>query len=322
MASDLPVLCSNKSGMKKLTENKANYFDPYSIHKIESSIQNIYNSKKVRLLNAKNTQKVAKKFNWKKTSFLTFDYIYSIHSNTINKNNISNKNHFKNYIANYQPLKFIKKNIFILSYSANFFLGTLLFYFLYFFSADKVFSLNYILTTSSCILLTQIFSANARNLILAENSNLLALRTLVFRIFLSFFIIFINYVISTFLVGINDPNLIIFSSLLVCFCWIREINVAVAEINNNSKYEFINLILFITFFIYFIINSLINFSEVNFYWFVALYSIIIIKDNCFNLFGKFTLKKLDISGIINNLNYYELSFLSGFFSHSQILLYV
>ena len=46
MASDLPVLCSNKSGMKKLTENKANYFDPHSIRKIESSIQKIYPLKK------------------------------------------------------------------------------------------------------------------------------------------------------------------------------------------------------------------------------------------------------------------------------------
>ena len=45
MASNLPVLCSNKSGMKKLTENQADYFDPHSINKIEKSIKKLYLSK-------------------------------------------------------------------------------------------------------------------------------------------------------------------------------------------------------------------------------------------------------------------------------------
>ena len=250
-----------------------------------------------------------------KTSEETFNYISEISNNI----NFENKNKSKatiiKKIKNFDLNEILKKNIFILSYSTNFFLGIFLFYFLYFFSPNKIFPLNYILSTSSCLLLTQIFSANARNIILAENSVFLATRSSILRIILSSGIILMNFIISKSLIGINDNSLIFFSSLLVCSCWIREINVAKAEIINNLKSETINLILFSLFFIFFFFNYLISPSKFDFYLFICLYSIITLKDVYEYLIEKFSINKINLFYSFKNLNFnlLEFSFLSGFF---------
>ena len=235
MASDLVVLSSNKSGLNLTSENKALYFNPLYVDSIKKSILNyIKLDIKIRDKNAKETKKIAKKYNWRNTSNLTFDFLKKINNSKSNldiKKIITKNNFFKNKIKD-----FYIQNIFIYSYSINFFTPIALF-FTFYLSGYKNLSVQYAIILSVAGFFTQIFSANARNLVLADNNNKEVLNIILFRLFISFVILFIGYfVLNKFY--IIDTLVLVFSFLLVSFTWIKEIVIASSENKKTKKFEF------------------------------------------------------------------------------------
>lgn len=235
MASDLVVLSSKKSGLNLTSENKALYFDPLDVSSIKKSILNYINlDKKVRDKNAKETKKIAKKYTWRNTSNLTFNFLSKIKNSKSNVDikKIFNKNNFlKNKIKD-----FYIQNIFIYSYSINFFTPIALF-FTFYLSGYKNLSVQYAIILSVAGFFTQIFSANARNLVLADNNNREVLNIILFRLFISFVIVLIGYYILNKFYNID--YLVLFSSfLMVSFTWIKEIVIASSENKKTKKFEF------------------------------------------------------------------------------------
>ena len=235
MASDLVVLSSKKSGLNLTSENKGLYFDPLDVGSIKKSILNYINlDTKIRDKNAKDTKKIAKKYSWKNTSNLTFNFLSKIKNSksNIDIKKILNKNYFfKNKIKD-----FYIQNIFIYSYSINFFTPIALFFTLYL-SGYKNLSVQYAIILSVAGFFTQIFSANARNLVLADNNNREVLNIILFRLFISFIILFIGYFVLNKFYKI-DYFVLVSSFLLVSFTWIKEIVIASSENNKTKKFEF------------------------------------------------------------------------------------
>ncbi len=242
MASDLVVLSSKKSGLNLTSENKAFYFDPLDVKSIKKSIINFINSdEKIKDKNVKETKKIAKKYSWSNTSNLTFDFLSKIKSKKSGlgiKKFINKKYFFKNIIKN-----FYLQNIFIYSYSINFFTPIAIF-FIFYLNDYKDLSVQYAIILSVTSFFTQIFSANARNLVLVDNNNKEVLNIILFRLFISLIIVLIGYLIFNQFYKIN--NFILISSfLLVCFTWIKEIAIASSENNKTKKFEFFVQIFYI-----------------------------------------------------------------------------
>ena len=236
MASDLAVLSSKKSGLNFTSENKAFYFDPLDVKSIKKSIIDFVNSdKKIIDKNVKETKKIAKKYTWSNTSNLTFDFL-SKKLNTKKselgiKQIINKKYFFKNIIKN-----FYLQNIFIYSYSINFFTPIAIF-FIFYLNGYKNLSVQYAIILSVTSFFTQIFSANARNLVLADNNNKEVLNIILFRLFISLIIVFMGYLIFNQFYKI-DYFILTSSFLLVSFTWIKEIAIASSENNKTKKFEF------------------------------------------------------------------------------------
>ncbi len=235
MASDLVVLSSKKSGLNLTSENKAIYFDPLDVGSIKKSILNYINlDTKIRDKNAKDTKKIAKKYSWRNTSNLTFNFLSKIKNSKSNidiKKILNKKNFFKNKIKD-----FYIQNIFIYSYSINFFTPIALF-FTFYLSDYKNLSVQYAIILSVAGFFTQIFSANARNLVLADNNNREVLNIILFRLFISSIILFIGYFVLNKFYKI-DYLVLVSSFLLVSFTWIKEIVIASSENNKTKKLEF------------------------------------------------------------------------------------
>ena len=155
MASDLAVLSSKKSGLNFTSENKAFYFDPLDVKSIKKSIIDFVNSdKKIIDKNVKETKKIAKKYTWSNTSNLTFDFLSKIKykkSELGIKQIINKKYFFKNIIKN-----FYLQNIFIYSYSINFFTPIAIF-FIFYLNGYKNLSVQYAIILSVTSFLLKFF---------------------------------------------------------------------------------------------------------------------------------------------------------------------
>ena len=139
-----------------------------------------------------------------------------------------------------------KINITSLNYFLNGFFPTILM-FIYFFNNEKIQASEIGILSSLIIVLLSIFSSNKRNLILSQQSNKLFNETLLFRII--FFIpISLFYIIYLFYFEMmNAFNLIIF--FLFFSLWINEILLVREEIDKNVKKIYLNIFLFISYFI-------------------------------------------------------------------------
>ena len=79
MASNLAIISSNKSGLNLTSRNKAIYFDPLNVKSIKRSITKFLNLNDLeRRKNSIETKKIAKNYDWKKTSNLTFTFLKKI----------------------------------------------------------------------------------------------------------------------------------------------------------------------------------------------------------------------------------------------------
>ena len=248
MASNLAILTSDLSGLKKTTENKAIYFNPWDVNSIYSALIKYDKlSKKQIIKNQKNTTRIASNFNWKVCADQTFFYINKIFKSNKEKiNKISNDNIKLNFLS------FWKKNIFIFAYSLNFFIPIALFFIFYLFG-QKTLSVQYAIILAAASFVTQFLSANLRNIIIADKIKDI-IDIIVFRTFVSILIISIG---SFLIYSIYNFNLYIIISALsiVTLSWIKEIALTNSEINNKLKPETIFqslsiLVIILTLFIY------------------------------------------------------------------------
>ena len=203
-----------------------------------------------------------------------------------------------------------KINITSLNYFLNGFFPTILM-FIYFFNNEKIKASEIGILSSLIILLLSIFSSNKRNLILSQQSNKLFNETLLFRII--FFIpISLFYIIYLFYFEmINTFNLIIF--FLFFSLWINEILLVREEINKNVKKIYLNIFLFISYFILLqiqFIKGLDHFEIVNL--FLAIFLLFPALKYFFKLINRaigFNITKIK-EALYNNI--FSFSFISSF----------
>ena len=241
MASNLPVLCSNKSGMDVTTEKKAIYFNPWDFESIKASIEKyIYSSQDIKEQNSKVTTQIAKKYSWKITTDKTFSFIKKT---CFKKTKIKFFNKF-NFGLLEKIRNLYSNNYAINSYFFNFFSPMLIFYIIYF-NGDQDLSVQYAIIISFSAFVTQLFSANLRNIIITDKPHKI-LYLIIQRITLS--VIFIILGLLFFDNYFPDFNTIIvfLSFLMICTNWSKELVIAFSEINNkrnfNLIYQFLNVI--------------------------------------------------------------------------------
>ena len=233
MASDLAVSTSSKSGLKFTSENKAIYFNPLNVESIQKSILRFINSNKIlKNNNIMQTKAIAKKYDWNLTSNSTFKFIRDTYlaKKSLKKDSILKKKSFIKKIKN-----IYSENLFIYSYSINFFTPIATF-FLFYLSGFKNISVQYAIILSIVSFFTQVFSANARNLILADRDKNV-LKTIYFRSSLSLLIVVIGGILVNTFYEI-DPIVLISPFLLVTLTWVKEIAIAAAENLLSKKSEF------------------------------------------------------------------------------------
>lgn len=308
MASDLYILSSNKSGLNLTSENKAIYFDPLSVVSIKKSIikfKNLSNLKKYE--NKNKTKSIAKKYKWGKTSDATFKFLKKINDSRY----ISEKKLFSkiNFFERLKNIYF--ENIFITSYSINFFTPISIF-FIFYLSGFKNISVQYAIILSIASFFTQIFSANARNIILADKSNKSVLSTIYYRAMLSSLIIGAGSICLNLFYEL--PLAVLVSPLLlVSLSWIKEISIASSENSDNKFYEFIFQIYYIiTFSICFFLYYY-NINEIYLLVFpIAVLAELIVRIKILTTNKEFNLKEIlgNFGSITQQLS---LAFWSGFF---------
>lgn len=309
MASDLAVLSSNKSGLNYTSGKKAIYFDPLNIESIKNSLLKFINLNETeKIINIKNTKKIAKNYNWRKTSNLTFQFLkknfFNLEKPKKKKITSKEKLIFKNYKYNYL------ENLFIYSYSINFFTPIAIFFLLYL-NGFKEIAVQYGIVLSIGSFFTQIFSANARNLIIADKYKNI-FNFIYFRSILSLFILlFASYFINKF----YDFNLIVLVSslLLVVLTWIKEIFIAEAENSKKIKIEFISQLYYLISFSLFLIFYLLE----NDYRYLFFFPIFILIELSYRVISTNKIKFFKV----NNLNFIKdkfrlnlnVAFWSGFY---------
>jgi glycosyltransferase involved in cell wall biosynthesis len=237
MASGCAILCSKKSGLDVTSGKKAIYFNPVSSNSIKKAIIKFLNinSKKIKIKNHE-IFKVASQYDWKITSIKTFNFINEIFLKKTKYKKIK-KN--KIFALDYLKRGYLS-NIYIFSYIINFFTPMYIFYLLYFFEKNKEITVDYAVFLSIGSFVTQFFSTNLRNLIIADSSKVLVYSGLIFRFLLTLILLFILIKISHITYFIFDAVLL--SALLVFSTWIREIAIANSENNKNTLIEIISQI--------------------------------------------------------------------------------
>lgn len=159
------------------------------------------------------------------------------------------------------------------------------------------------------IIFTQIFSSNARSLVISQKTDIPLQSFIFFRILISFFILFLNFIVINYYNFIYI-NLLSQLSLLIILQWLNELILTHFEINKKNKeiyfYLFLKLI-----FLFLII--------VNFIFLQKLVLTFIIFNSFFFLFflrfflkiNKKTLYKVNVSKLLKN-SLSSLSFFSSF----------
>ncbi len=173
-----------------------------------------------------------------------------------------------------------------ITYSLNLFIPTLIMLIFSFFQKyDLVAEMSILIGAN--IIFTQIFSANARALIIKNKDEFLIKNSIKFRLYISFFLLILNLIILKFLNTSYYTDLILIA-VIILTQWIIEINLTSLEINKNiSKFKIYNsisifiiifvcislllklditysLVLYCLFLFYFIVNDLRN-KKINFF---------------------------------------------------------
>ena len=172
--------------------------------------------------------------------------------------------------------------------------------------------MQYAIILSIASFFTQIFSANTRNIILADKTNKNILNIICYRVVLSLIIIFFGFYIVKEFYGISE--VIVFSSFfLVCLSWTKEIFIAFSENKNSLKNEILFQVFYVStfsicLFLYFITND---------YNYIFIIPLILLVE----LFGRLNIlikkKRFNLKSIYFTLNYItpklSIAFWSGFF---------
>ncbi len=111
------------------------------------------------------------------------------------------------------------------------------------------------------LLLTQVFSANARSLLLYNRENIYYDQVVNIRFYLGFFI-FISLSLFQYLINYNENFSVLFIlSLIIYFSWINEINLAIHEKNKSSFFINLFLILSSIFYLLIFFNFYFNYDN-------------------------------------------------------------
>jgi len=78
MASGMPICCSKMSAMPEILKDGGVYFDPLDINEIAQAIEEIINSKDLRLSKSMKSFNYAKNFSWEKASEETFSFFKQV----------------------------------------------------------------------------------------------------------------------------------------------------------------------------------------------------------------------------------------------------
>tara|TARA_B100001250_G_scaffold26775_1_gene22081 strand:- start:8706 stop:9863 length:1158 start_codon:yes stop_codon:yes gene_type:complete len=78
MASGMPICCSKMSSMPEILKDGGVYFDPLDINEIAKALQEIIDSKDLRLSKSTKSYNYAKNFSWEKASEETFSFFKQV----------------------------------------------------------------------------------------------------------------------------------------------------------------------------------------------------------------------------------------------------
>ena len=149
------------------------------------------------------------------------------------------KNNLKKFYLFFQSKKNLETKT--ITYSLNLFIPTLIMLIFSFFQKyDLVAEMSILIGAN--IIFTQIFSANARALIIKNNDKILIKNSLKFRLYISLFLLIQNLLILKFL---NTPYYteLVLIAVIILNQWIIEINLTTLEISKNiSKFKIYNFI--------------------------------------------------------------------------------
>lgn len=230
MATSLPVLCSNKSGLKSTMNFKTIFFNPESSMDAKKKILLLINDKKEILRNAKLSTQKSIKYSWKLCAIKTFTFFKKIISQ---KDTLPIKNKFIVNIINQD----FNKNLKQLVYSINFFTPTFLWVINYLF-LNKSNLIDYVLLSGILNFIITSLSFHSRNITIIFK-NLIIFNTLIgLRIFLSliiwipaYFFVF-HLRIYTFNISILDFFFVYFFFVLL---WVNELVISFIEITKIKK---------------------------------------------------------------------------------------
>lgn len=223
MATNLPVISSNSTGMDKTLNCKKSNFIPENVLSIKKTLLYFLKNKKFSKKNASITTKNSLDFNWKICSHNTFLFLKSV--SKIKKQIKEKKNNFFNFIK----LKKIDYSNYV--YAINFYTPILFFFFKYFFGKNFE-TLNYILTYSLTNIFISIFSLNSRNILLSSKSSEVLNSFIIFRIFISLFLMFVSFIFNQFfdLIYLN-----VYVIIFILGLWIAELFIVKLDIENQNK---------------------------------------------------------------------------------------
>ena len=158
------------------------------------------------------------------------------------------------------------------------------------------------------IIFTQIFSSNARSLIISNKPNISLESFLIFRIFFSVLFVFLNIIILNYF-EFSNSSILFQISILIILQWLNELVLTSFEISNNIKKIYLYLLLQS----FFLINIVINIFFIESLEFILLMFnsilFLFLLYNSFKIIKKIKLK-LDIYKILK-ISLSSLSFFSS-----------
>jgi len=230
MATSLPVLCSNKSGLKSTMNFKTFFFNPESSRDIKKKILLLINNKKEILRNSKLSTQMSKKFSWELCAIKTFTFFKKIVSQ---KKTLPIRTKF---IGNFMKQD-LDKNLKQLVYSINFFTPTFIWVINYLF-LNKSNLIDYVLLSSLLSFALTSLSFHSRNIAIIFK-NLIVFNSLIsLRVFFSFIILIPTYFfvfhskIYSFNISVSDFFFVYF---FFVYLWVNELIISFIEINKLKK---------------------------------------------------------------------------------------
>jgi hypothetical protein len=223
MAMKKSLLCSDSSGLKSFTQNKAIYFNPFNAKSIFNSFNKFIELKKNKFIYKLSNYK------WNLISKNTFEQIIKLFINNKSLKTSFKKEFFKIFNYSYRA-----------SYLFNYYLLNIIFVNAYLLN-KYLFINSFLYATSFCLLITSFFSGNDKNLLLKNFKDTNFNSSLSLRLSLSIFIIFLSLMFNNFLL-MKDFFIVFSSSSLVCIIWIYDILLVKLEKVRKHKLMKRNLI--------------------------------------------------------------------------------